>query len=193
MASIMRFDTLQNSAGAQALTVNNAGNVYIPGSVVQCQVKRTDTQVAYSCATTGSEFTDLRVSITPKFANSLILCQFQIFGEAGSTHDWTMRVWKNGAVPTGTYAGFNTVQGNQVWSGLTAPMVYESDYNSTPQTSTMMYHDFPGSTSALTYAPGAGHSGGTAYTYYVNRTVGSLGTGAYEVGVSFSVAWEIAQ
>jgi len=193
MASIMRFDTLQNTAGAQALTVNAAGNVYIPGSVVQCQVKRTDTQLAYACSGTGTEFTDLRVSITPKFANSLILCQFQIFGEGGSGHDWTMKLFKNGSIPAGTYAGYNTIQGNQVWSGITAPMVYESDYNSTPQTSTMLYHDFPGSTTAVTYAPGANQSGGSAWTYYVNRTVGSLGSGSYEVGVSFSIAWEIAQ
>lgn len=185
--STLRVSNLLGSAGA------GMTSMYLPGSVVQCKVNRVDTQLVYSCAATGSEFTDLRVSITPKFANSMILCQFMLFGEGGSTHDWIMRVWKNAAVPVGAYAGYNSVQGNQVWSGIAMPLVYETDYSTTPQTANMLYHDFPGSTLPITYAPGAGHSSGTALSYYVNRTLNSLGTSGQEAGISMSIAWEIAQ
>jgi hypothetical protein len=137
--------------------------------------------------------TDLRVSITPKRASSLIVCQFQVHSEGASTHDYILRVFKNGAVPTGTYAGYNTAAGDQHWSGIAMPLPYETDYNSTPFTQNFMYYDFPNSTSTVTYAPGVKNTNGASYVYYVNRTVGSTGTTNYENGVSLSIAWEIAQ
>jgi hypothetical protein len=166
-----------------------------PGSVVQCVVKRYDGQTSYTTgtSTSGVEITDLRVSITPKYSNSLIYCIFQIFGEGQSTHDYIYRVFKNGAVPTGTYAGFNTVSGDQHYSGIAQALPYEGDYNSTPYATTMQYHDYPGTSgTAITYAPGVKDSYGTSRVYFVNRTVGTPQNG-YEVGVSFATAWEIAQ
>jgi hypothetical protein len=65
--------------------------------------------------------------------------------------------------------------------------------SSTPFGTTFFYHDFPGDTNTHTYAPGVKESGGTNYTWYVNRTVGSAGASGHENGVSFSIAWEIAQ
>lgn len=166
-----------------------------PGSVVQCVVKRYDGQTSYTTGTTtsGVEITDLRVSITPKYSNSLIYCIFQIFGEGQSTHDYIYRVFKNGTVPTGTYAGFNTVSGDLHYSGIAQALPYEGDYNSTPYATTMQYHDYPGTSgTAITYAPGVKDTYGVSRVYFVNRTVGTPQNG-YEVGVSFATAWEIAQ
>jgi len=165
------------------------------GSVVQCVVKRYDGQTSYTTgtSTSGVEITDLRVSITPKYSNSLIYCIFQIFGEGSSTHDYIYRVFKNGTVPTGTYAGFNTVSGDLHYSGIAQALPYEGDYNSTPYATTMQYHDYPGTSgTAITYAPGVKDTYGVSRVYYVNRTVGAPQNG-YEVGVSFATAWEIAQ
>jgi hypothetical protein len=189
---------------ANTYTLGNSANrfntVYanlaaIPGVPVQTIVTRLDTAVTVSAAgsNVGTEVTSLRCSITPKFSNSLILCQWMIFGEGASTHNWLWRVFKNGAIATGTYAGFNTGSGQQVWSGMAMALPYEGDYNSTPHQAVFYYHDFPGSTNAVTYGPAIGESAGTAYTFYVNRTAGSTGAANYETGVSFAIVQEIAQ
>ena len=114
-------------------------------------------------------------------------------GEGASSHNYIFRVFKNGAVPTGTYAGFNNAAGDQHWSGIAMALPYETDYSSTPFTQNFMYYDFPGVTTPITYAPGVKESGGTSYVWYLNRTVGSTGTTNQENGVSLSIAWEIAQ
>ena len=188
----MRFDQWQNTAGTTIATSNAAGNVAIPGSVVQVKTTRYDTPYSLSSGT-GTEITPLRVSITPKFANSLIICTFQIHGEGASTHDYIYSVYKNGVMPSGTYAGYNTSAGDNAWSGFAQALPYETDYSSTPFTQNFTYFDYPGTTSAITYAPGIRHSGSTNYTYYINRSVGSTGSSGHEIGVSLSVAMEIAQ
>jgi hypothetical protein len=199
--STLRVMNLQNASGTgtinvptgNKLTSADAGGIYTRGQVMQVVVNRVDAKLAYSVGASGNEFTDLRVSITPRFANSMILCTFQVHGEGSGTHDYIMRVYKNGALPSGAYAGYNNVSGLLPYSGIAMPLAYESDYNSTPFTQTMHYHDFPGSTSTLTYAPGVTESSGGSQTYYVNRTVGSTGTNGHETGVSFAIAMEVAQ
>jgi hypothetical protein len=177
------------------ILVTNGHTLINPGSVIQCQVKRYDTATSYTTGTgvNGVEMTDLRVSITPKRSNSLIICQFQVHGEGASSHNYIFRVFKNGAVPSGTYAGYNTAAGDNQWSGIAMALPYESDYSSTPFTQNFMYYDYPGVTSAITYAPGIKESGGVSYVWYLNRTVSSTGTTNQENGVSLSIAWEIAQ
>jgi hypothetical protein len=170
-------------------------SVISPGSVIQCVIKRYDTATTYTTGNSigGVEFSDLRVSIKPKRSNSMIMCSFQMFGEGGSTHDYVMTIFKNGAVPDGPYAGYNNQANRNFWSGYAMPLPYESDYSSTPFTATMRYFDFPKTTNLLTYAPGVQNTAGSSYTWYLNRTVGSTGTTNYENGVSYSMAWEIAQ
>ena len=141
----------------------------------------------------GVEFVDMRIAIKPKMLTSMIMCSFQMFGEGASTHDYVMTIFKNGAVPDGPYAGYNNQADKQFWSGYAMPLPYETDYNSTPFTSTMRYFDFPKTTDILTYAPGVKNTAGTSYTWFLNRTAGSTGTTSYENGVSYGMAWEIAQ
>ena len=169
------------------------------GNVVQCKITRYDvrTSVAFGTSVNGVELTGLRVSITPKFNNSMILCQFQIFGEGTtSSHNYLFNVYKNGSVPTtGNYLGYNSEGGNTSWSGIAMVESYDSSANSasTPDSKMFMYHDFPGTTNTLTYAPGIKDSNASNYTYYINRTASDPGSGSYEVGVSYSTVWEIAQ
>jgi|688.fasta_scaffold59820_7 hypothetical protein len=177
------------------ILVTNGHSLISPGSIIQCKVTRYDTATTYTTGTglNGVELTDLRVSITPKRANSLIVCQFQIHGEGASSHNYIFRVFKNGSVPAGTYAGYNTVAGDQQWSGFAMALPYETDYDSTPFTQNFMYFDYPGVTSAITYAPGVKESGGVSYVWTLNRTVNASASANYERGVSLSIAWEIAQ
>ena len=168
------------------------------GNVVQCKVTRYDIQTSGSTGTgvDGAELTGMRVSITPKFSNSMILCQFQVHLEMNSAEwDAMFTVYRNGAVPTGTYAGFNTVVGNNYWSGLAVTASYDGVNNasSTPYTQSFIYHDFPATINTLTYAPGIKASDPGAKTFYINRTTGSTGGNSNECGVSFSTVWEIAQ
>jgi hypothetical protein len=165
------------------------------GNVVQCLVNRYDTQTTVTTGTSSSgiEITGLRVTITPKFSNSLIVCQFQIHGEGASTHNFMYNVYKDGIVPTGNYAGFNTIQGDNIWSGISMALPFESDYSNTPYTKTFLYHDYPGTTSAIIYAPGVKSTNGSSYIYYINRAVSGTGSSEVEAGVSYSMIWEIAQ
>jgi hypothetical protein len=170
-------------------------SIISPGSVIQCVITRYDALTTYTTGNSigGVEMTDLRVSIRPKRSNSMIVCTFQIFGEGASTHDYNMTVFKNGAVPDGPYAGYNNRADRQFWSGYAMPLPYETDYSSTPFTSTMRYFDFPNTTNEITYAPGIQNSAGTSYLWYLNRCVSGLGSTNVENGVSVSMAWEIAQ
>ena len=168
------------------------------GNVVQCKVMRYDTQISGSTGTgvDGAELTGMRVSITPKFSNSLILCQFQVHLEMNSAEwDGLFTVYRNGAVPTGTYAGFNTVVGNALWSGLAVTASYDGVNNAstTPYTQSFVYYDFPGTLNTLTYAPGIKTSDPSAKIFYINRTASAIGGNSNECGVSFSTVWEIAQ
>lgn len=192
-------NTIGISTGGVKVGEIGVGYGVFIGNVVQCKIMRYDIQTSGSTGTgiDGAELTGMRVSITPRFINSMIICQFQVHAEI-SSNDWDamFTVYRNGAVPTGTYAGFNTVVGNNNWSGLSITGPYDSAGNvdSTPFTQSFIYHDFPGTTSTLTYAPGIKTSSPSgAKTFYINRTFGSLGASSYEAGVSFSTVWEIAQ
>lgn len=181
------------NAGAK-LYGTDTGSIKAPGTVVQVVTSRVDTQTTYSVAgnVNGSEITAMRVTITPKFANSLILIQWQLHGEGSATHDYVYNVWKNGAVATGTYAGYNTASGNTAYSGIAQALPYEGDYSSTPFTQHMQFIDYPGVTTAVTYGPGVKDSYSSARTWYFNRALSAPQNG-YEVAVSFVTAWEIAQ
>ena len=206
-------DTLEPSLGSNitvpngmgiAVSGNKIGHIgsdfgAFKGNVVQCRVTRYDvrTSVAFGTSANGVELTGLRVSITPKFSTSMIVCQFQIFGEGTTNaHNYLFNVYKNGSVPTtGSYLGYNSEGGNTSWSGIAMVQSYDSSGNSesTPSTRMFMYHDFPNTTNAIIYAPGIKDSNASNYNFYINRPVSSSGEGSYEVGVSYSTVWEIAQ
>lgn len=196
--SSLQTSYIKSQTNNLSASVSNDGTLYVPklnafGSVVQVKTKRLDISTSVTTGVSGIEITDLRVSITPKFSNSLILCFFQIHGEGASTHEYLYTVYKNGVVPSGTYAGVNNVQGDVAWSGIAMALPYEIDYASTPFTQHFMYFDVPGVTTEINYAPGVKTSTGTSYIYYINRPVSSTGASSYEVGVSFAIAMEIVQ
>ena len=183
------------AATGNVILMPDGHSLISPGSVIQVVTTRYDQGTTYTTGNLfgGVEFVDLRISIRPKLATSMIVCTFQIHGEGASTHDYNLTIFKNGAVPDGPYAGYNNQADRFFWTGYAMPLPYETDYNSTPFTSTIRYHDFPKTTNLITYAPGVQNSGGSSYTWYLNRTVGSVGSANYENGVSYGMAWEIAQ
>ena len=160
-----------------------------PGSVVGFNRIRTTARSAYGY--NGDVIlSDLNISITPKFSNSLLLVQWQIMYE--SDYNSVFRVYRdNGLVYTSGYQGYNENDGNG-YSGV-ASLMYDTDVASTPNSQMIQYFVPAGSTNTTTLQLAVRSSYNTGATFYLNRSVNSGGSNAYEIGVSTAVIWEIAQ
>jgi hypothetical protein len=95
----------------------------------------------------GTIQTNLRLNITPQYSNSLIIVEYFIAGEPNN-HDAGVRITRNGATVTGTYASFNTDSGQNNHSFINAAW-YDPDNNSTPKQVKILYYDYPNTTSAI--------------------------------------------
>lgn len=192
--STLRIGNLEGLAdNNNVITIPAGHKLYVPGMVAQAKYVRTDARSTYTSAVSGNgtTITDLNISITPKFANSLLIMTWMINCEFHQ--DNVFLVHKDGALVTTTgYEGYNNLAGNNRWSGVATP-AYETDQNSTPINTYIQYAIPAGSTSSATYAPAIRASGGTAYTLYLNRTQGSAGADIYEVGISTGVIMEVMQ
>jgi hypothetical protein len=181
------------TVNSNTITIPAGHKLYAPGTVVQAATIRSDTRTSYSSSNSGNgtAITDLTLTITPKFSNSLLACQWMINGEAHQ--DNSIVIHRNGALVTTTgQTGYNSVGGNSRWSGY-ANAFYDQNEDSTPSNWFIQYFATAGSTSQTTFSPATRASGGTSYTFYLNRVVGSTGTDVYENMVSTGIIWEIAQ
>jgi hypothetical protein len=193
MASIMRFDTLQNTAGVNALTIGATGQVYIPGSVVQVQYSRTDVRSTWSSSTSGNGLTisDLAITITPKFSNSRLIMQWMINGELHQ--DNVFLIHKNASlITTAGETGYNSSIGNIRSSGY-ASGFYDQNEDSTPSNWFLQYSAISGSTTAMTFAPAIRSSSGSGFTLALNRTLSGSTGDAHESMVSSGLIMEVAQ
>ncbi len=169
------------------------------GAVLQTIVRRYDGRPGYSGPTNatngGTQIGELRLTITPTYSNSLIVCEWWIHGESNS-HDagWHVMRDSSGNVnnPGGEYAGFNTDTGQNNHSFISSEF-HDNDTGSTPTCSMITYYDRPGNTSTHFYDPVYGSSDGGTRTFFINRTVGSGGQNNHENGVSFGRITEIKQ
>lgn len=171
------------------ITIPSGQKLYAPGTVVQVARTRTSARSTYGY-NGDAIISDLNVSITPKFSNSLLIVQWQVSYE--TDYNSVFRVYRDGGlVYTSGYQGYNENDGN-TWSGV-APAAYDTDTASTPAVTFIQYFVPSGSTSSTTLQLAIRSSNPTGATFYLNRSVNSAGTGAYEIGVSTAVCWEIAQ
>jgi hypothetical protein len=165
------------------------------GHVVQTLVNRYDPRPGWSAPTStggGTLVTSNRLTITPKYSNSLIICEWRMHGEGGS-HDQGFRVARNGSVITsGAYAGINTDTGNNNHSFIESSW-YDADDNSTPMICAFLYYDVPGSTATVYYDPVVASTDGGTRTYFQNRPIGSGGQNNHENGISIGRITEIRQ
>ena len=162
------------------------------GSIVQTVYVRTDARNAYSSAASGNgtTITDLNMSITPTNTSNRIICQWMINGELHQ--DNVFLIHQNGAlITTPGEEGRNNVSNNR-WVGY-ASAYYDQNEDSTQSNWVIMYSQIAGSTAPRTYAPAVRGSGATAYTFYLNRTVGSTDAGQdnYERTVSTGIIYEV--
>ena len=182
--------TSQTGIPAGDITSGTLNVMRLPaGTVVGFNRVRTSARSAYGF-NGDAIISDLNISITPKYANSLLLVQWQVMYEAD--YNSVFRVYRDGGlVYTSGYQGYNENDGN-TWSGV-APGVYDTDTASTPQVSFIQYFVPAGSTAATTLQLSIRSSIPASATFYLNRSVNSAGSSAYEIGVSTAVIWEIAQ
>jgi hypothetical protein len=157
--------------------------IHPAGSVVQTVWVRSDTPVSYG---SGGVITQLNLAITPRYANSKLLCQWVISGEAAS-YNAGFRVAKNLAIATNP-AGFNSVRGG-LSNSYMSMFSFETDYASTPDTTSLFYMDDANTTTVTrTYSPVYHTEAGG--NFILNRAISDSGA-AYEYVVSTGVCHEI--
>lgn len=156
------------------------------GKVIQTITVRSDSRSTWSAPNSGNgtAVTPLRLTITPTRSDSWIWLRWTIFYEM--YHDSVFLVQENGNL-----IGFNTQRGNARWSGILTPL-YDNDYSTTPQNSTINWFVRANSTSSRFYDLAVRSSSGGNFTLALNRCLNSAGTDGQEVGVSFGFAREIS-
>jgi hypothetical protein len=193
-AGTVNTNTLKASTGSlttiptgNSVKGTDVGSLYAPGMIIQTIYKRVDSKDVVAFATAGqpgSFITSLDTTITPKFANSLILIQMCLTYEVH--HDSVFRLYR-GATPIGI-----NVNDSNYWSGTWLPS-YDVDNNSTARTNYFFYMDAPAATDATTYRLMIQSGGIGATSLFLNRTVASAGQDSYEVAISQIILQEIAQ
>lgn len=177
------------SGGAVGIT----GNLHSSGMIIQTNLVRTDARVAFSAPTTGNgtTITNLNLTITPKFASSLLIMRWMINCEVH--FNTVFLVHRGGALITDSgFQGYNSQAGNVRWSGVMSAN-YNPDNDSTPENYSLLYAIPALTTTSRTYAPAIRGSGATAYTLFLNRTAGATASDNREVMLSNGVIWEVAQ
>ena len=180
--STIKTNAIQTVAGKPILNST--------GSIIQTVYVRSDAFTTYAAATSGDGTTisPLGLTITPTSSNSRIICNWMINGEMN--HDTVWLIHRDGAlITTAGEEGRNSVSNNR-WSGY-ASAFYDQNESSTPSNWNIMYSQIAGSTASRTYAPAVRGSGGSAYTFYLNRTISSDGTDNNENMVSTGVLYEV--
>jgi hypothetical protein len=160
------------------------------GSILQVKTVRYQGRPVWTY-NTDSYISYLNVAITPRKANSLLICDFMVTGEI--EYNSVFRSARDGAlISQAGYEGYNTEDTN-IWSGI-APVIYDTNLASTPFNQFVRYFAPANNTNATTMqlAIRPSVSGATA-TIALNRTFDSNGASAYEIGVSYATVWEIAQ
>ena len=180
--STLRTNKILSTAGKPILNSS--------GSVVQTIYTRSDTRNTYASGVSGdgTTITDLNISITPTNANNRLICQWMINGELHQ--DNVFLIHRDGAlITTAGEEGRNSTSNNR-WVGY-ASAYYDTDENSTQSNWVIMYSQIAGSTASRTYAPAVRGSGATAYTFALNRTLGSIGADNFENTVSTGIIYEV--
>jgi hypothetical protein len=191
--STVRMSSLKSKRSDGAINIASGDTLYYPGKIAQVIQIRSDAHVTYSSPSTGNGTTvdQLRMTIVPKFANSMLAITFMINGEL--QHNNVFLMHRDNALITDTsHEGFNNVAGNVRSSGI-ASAFYDQNENSTPSNWFLQYFVPAVNTTSRTYAPAVRGSGGSAFTFAINRTISGASQDAYERMVSTGTIMEILQ
>jgi hypothetical protein len=192
--SVLRVGNLEGLAdNDNVITIPAGHKLYVPGMVAQAKYVRTDARSSYSSVGSGNgtTLTDLNITITPKFANSLLVMQWMINGEVSENN--VFLIHKDGAlITTAGYESYNNLGGNNRWSGV-ASTTYDNNNDSTTANIFMQYAVPAGSTASSVYAPAIRSANSTTNTFTLNRPLGTTGSDSYEASISTGLIMEIMQ
>lgn len=176
-----------------AIAINASDYLYLPGTVIRKSsiISRLGATFASNTTGDGTRITNLDLSVTPRLSNSMLYIQYMINGELHQDNVFTL-LQDGLLITTAGYEGYNNQSGNVRHSGYVAAQ-YDQNESSTPSNWYIQYFVPSGSTTTRVYSPAVRSSSGTAFTFYLNRTVSSTGSDAYESMQSWGICLEIAQ
>lgn len=181
------YDMGRNGSVANPQPLHIAAPLYAPGVPVQIVSKVYKKNAAYSSTSSYRNIKELDISIKPKFANSRILLHWMINAELHQ--DTGIRVARDSSY---IIHGYNEIEGTSRWSGIAAG-AFDQNQDSTPANYCIDTYDEPGGTNTYNYQIYIGSTSATSYPAYINRTYNREGGNAYEAGICFMSATEIAQ
>ena len=173
------------------LAPKTSGNKIImpQGGIIQVQYTQfTATSTPSISAATDTALTDLTVNITPASASSVIHLQAHIlceFGVDANTWEHIFFFYRDT-----TKLGHSAAGSRRTGISMATRTYMSADGNSTPEIARYDYFDTPATTSTITYK--CGIRVGNNDTLAINRTGLDIDSGAYERGISFISATEIA-
>ena len=136
MASILNVDQINNAAGTSALEIDSAGNVQIPGHVMQ--VVQATTATATTTTNTSYVATDLSANITPSStSNKVAIMVSGRFDNSSTAGGADLTVYRDS-----TNLGFT--------SSRLANQYFNRSGNNANQMA-VVYLDSPATTSQITY------------------------------------------
>lgn len=192
-----RVSATETSIASLASSSTNASNLssgtvdaqrFPAGTVIGFNQIRTETRAQYNGQ--AVIVSPLNIPYTPKRANSLLLVNWMVTGEAEyNAHFRVMR--DGGLIYTSGYAGYNSTDGNN-FSGF-AQVPYDTDVASTPWTMHIQYVVPALNTNPTTLQLAYCSSEANTKNFFLNRSYGSSGQSAWEIGVSNGTIMEIAQ
>jgi hypothetical protein len=170
------------------------GDFYARDITIQTVTSLVHDRIAYSPAVVDLHIDALDITITPKFANSKILLNWDVVHETDPNA--VFRIYRNT-----TLIGYNNTRSTiDDWNGVVA-VPADFDNASTPYRVSINWVDVPATTNPITYKLYKHEAdGASANIFYLNRhrTIPAGGDpdgGAsnYEIGVSYVSAIEITQ
>jgi hypothetical protein len=200
--SSLAVNTVQSPNNIVRVERPNA--LYAPGHIIQVQHSTVMTRAYYTIPNNdggmradvfaegvnmgGTIIRPLDITITPKSQNSYIFVEFNMFYEAPT--DIVFTVLRDGML---IGAQFGSLYNLGRWVGA-APSRYDNNNDSTPSYLNLPWIDNPGVVRPVTYSIAAKSSGGSNHSLTLNCTLSNYqnGSDAYEQGVSFAIAQEIA-
>lgn len=210
--SILAVNTIQQESGQGFVYCFNPSTLYSPGSVVQVihstvmerfylNVPNNDGGMRNDFSGLGQPWggciiRPLDIAIKPHSIKSAIHIEFNMFYEAHQ--DIVFTVLRDDALIGASYSGWGTTldapnsAGRWIGAGVSR---YDNNNDSTPSYIQLNWIDSPGSTDWHNYSIAAKSAGSSNFTMTVNTTISAYQNGqdAYETGVSFSIAQEIAR
>jgi hypothetical protein len=195
MSSILKVDSIQNSAGTVIMPV-------MAGGIIQTQVHQEDglTYWAHASAAGADRLllaadandstSHLSVTITPTSATSKILLTTSVFFEGSNSSNqnylWT---FYRDSTKLGQTANLGNRRGGIM---STSNNHVSANADSTPDSAAYSYYDAPNTTSPITYAVAFNFSSNSG-NMFLNRTHANTDSTSFERGVSIIIAQEIAQ